>query len=126
MYPHELSGGMARRVLISCAASTDARLIIADEPTAGLNDELAHETLIHLRELADEGKAVLFITHDLYLASQYVDQVTILDEGKTVETLTIEELKAGLWKEPFTEQLWKSLPENDFYFKNVKGIGMQS
>ncbi|WP_052343812.1 ATP-binding cassette domain-containing protein [Bacillus massiliigorillae] len=114
LYPHELSGGMARRVLISCAASTDADLLIADEPTAGLNDELAHETMKHLRELADEGKAVLLITHDLYLASQYVDTVTIMYEGKTIETLSIEALKNGKWKDSFTEQLWRALPENEF------------
>ena len=114
MYPHELSGGMARRVLIACAASTDADLIIADEPTSGLNDALAHETMKHLRELADAGKAVLFITHDLYLASQYVDSVTILDEGETIETLSIDALKNGRWTNSFTGQLWHSLPENEF------------
>lgn len=124
MYPHELSGGMARRVLISCAASTDADLLIADEPTAGLNEELAHETMKHLRELADEGKAILLITHDLYLASQYVDMVSILHEGQSIETLTIEALKTGQWKHSFTEQLWRSLPENEFLddIKEVKHI----
>ncbi|MFS0780972.1 ATP-binding cassette domain-containing protein [Bacillus sp. 1P06AnD] len=114
MYPHELSGGMARRVLISCAASTDASLIIADEPTAGLNDELARETVKHLRELADEGKAVLLITHDLYLASQFVDKVTVLYEGRTIETVSVECLKSGRWKDSFTGMLWNSLPENAF------------
>lgn len=121
MYPHELSGGMARRVLISCAASSQADLIIADEPTAGLNDELAHETMKHLRELADEDKAVLLITHDLYLASQYVDIVTILYEGKTIETLSIDALKNGQWQNSFTEQLWKSLPENEF-INDIEGL----
>ncbi|WP_019240784.1 MULTISPECIES: ATP-binding cassette domain-containing protein [Bacillus] len=124
LYPHELSGGMARRVLIACAASTDADLIIADEPTAGLNEGLAHETMKHLRELADEGRAVLLITHDLYLASQYVERVTILNEGRTVETLSITALKAGQWQEKFTEQLWMSLPENDFWNNDIKEIGL--
>lgn len=114
-YPHELSGGMARRVLIACAASTNADFIVADEPTAGLNDKLAHEILRHLRELADEGRAVLLITHDIYLASAYANTFTILQEGKSIETLDVEMLKQGHAKHPFTRALWSSLPENDFF-----------
>ena len=64
MYPHELSGGMTRRVLISTATITDAKLILADEPTPGLSADIAAETMRNFRELADEGRGILMITHD--------------------------------------------------------------
>lgn len=65
MYPFQLSGGMARRVLIATAVMNEAKLIIADEPTPGLNLELAMETLNNFREIADNGCGVLLITHDV-------------------------------------------------------------
>ena len=68
MYPFQLSGGMARRVLIATAVMNEAKLIIADEPTPGLNLELAMETLNNFREIADNGCGVLLITHDVDLA----------------------------------------------------------
>ena len=68
MYPFQLSGGMARRVLISTAVMEEARLIVADEPTPGLHEEVAMETLRDFRQLADEGCGVLLITHDIDLS----------------------------------------------------------
>lgn len=114
MYPHQLSGGMARRVLIACAAGSDASLIVADEPTAGLNEELAHEIMKHLRELANEGRSILLITHDLSLAAPYSNQVAIIENGRTIEVLRAEDLMVGKACHPFTRLLWDSLPENQF------------
>ena len=67
-YPFQLSGGMARRVLIATAVMNNVKLIIADEPTPGLNLELAMDTLKHFREIANSGCGVLLITHDVDLA----------------------------------------------------------
>lgn len=61
-YPFELSGGMARRVLIASAVTESPRLIIADEPTPGLDKKAAGRILGHFRELAEEGAGILFIT----------------------------------------------------------------
>ena len=68
MYPFELSGGMARRVLIGTAVVEQPQLVIADEPTPGLHLEAAVRVLSHFREIADQGAGVLLITHDLELA----------------------------------------------------------
>ncbi len=65
LYPFQLSGGMARRVLMASAVMESPQLIIADEPTPGLDAQAAGRLLGHFRELAQEGAAVLFITHDL-------------------------------------------------------------
>ena len=115
LYPHELSGGMARRVLIATAAATPAKLIVADEPTAGLNGTLAHKIMKHLRELAQENRAILLITHDLFLAAQYADIITVIRDGETIETVRIEDLKSGQAKNDYTRKLWRALPENQFF-----------
>ena len=84
-YPFELSGGMARRVLIGTAVVEQPQLVIADEPTPGLHMEAALRVLSHFREIADQGAGVLLITHDLELAVLAADRVTVLYGGRTVE-----------------------------------------
>ena len=75
LYPFQLSGGMARRVLVSTALLTEAELILADEPTPGMSLEQALEALRMFREMAEEGRAVLLITHDLDLAVEFAPSV---------------------------------------------------
>ena len=74
-YPFQLSGGMARRVLISTAMISDAKLILADEPTPGLSEDMADETMRHFRELADKGCGILMITHDIETALKAADTI---------------------------------------------------
>ena len=116
MYPFELSGGMARRVLVAAAVISGASLIIADEPTPGLSEALAREALSHLRELADRGAAVMLITHDLRMALEVSDKITIFYGGFTLETARREDFDrggAGL-RHPYTRALWRALPGNEF------------
>src|SRR5690606_14965205 len=75
LYPHELSGGMARRVLVAAALVHRTRLIVADEPTPGLDQQVVLETLRHLKEQAEAGAAVLLITHDLQAAVRFADKI---------------------------------------------------
>ncbi|MCH5192449.1 MAG: ABC transporter ATP-binding protein [Oscillospiraceae bacterium] len=117
MYPFQLSGGMARRVLVSAALMTDAELIIADEPTPGMSLDQALEALKMFRELADEGKAVILITHDIDLAASFADRVAVFYEGTTVETVSASDFKAGTLSHPYSKALWRALPQNGFEYE---------
>ena len=91
LYPFQLSGGMARRVLVSTALLTEASLVIADEPTPGMSLDQALEALRMFREMADAGKSVLLITHDIDLAFEFADRVAVFYAGTTVEIAPVED-----------------------------------
>ncbi len=116
LYPFQLSGGMARRALVSTAVVGEAELLLADEPTPGLHPEVVQETLRHLRELANEGRGVVLITHDIQAALQVADQIAVFYAGTTVEiapTTAFSGRGEGLLH-PYTQALWRSLPQNEF------------
>ncbi|MCT2138319.1 ATP-binding cassette domain-containing protein, partial [Dietzia cinnamea] len=84
-YPHQLSGGQLRRMAIAVALGTGPSVLLADEPTAGLNPDLALAVLSQLRRLVDEtGVAVLLATHDLVAleASGAADEVVTMQVGR--------------------------------------------
>lgn len=116
LYPFQLSGGMARRVLFSTAVITDASLIIADEPTPGMDVKSAVEALQLLRELADVGKGVLLITHDIDLAVEVADTVAVFYEGRTVDMAPAAAFHGDGSElvHPYTKALYHALPQNDF------------
>ena len=114
LYPFQLSGGMARRVLVSTALLSNAQLIIADEPTPGMGLEQALEALQMFRELADEGRAVVLITHDIDLAVAFADRVSVFYAGTTVETAPAADFRAGALRHPYSRALWRALPQNGF------------
>lgn len=114
-YPFELSGGMARRVLLCCALMDDPRVIIADEPTPGLDLELAVRALDDFRQFADEGGGVLLITHDIELALHVADRVAVFKDGTVVEETAVANFAAPeLLEHPFSRALWHALPEHGF------------
>ena len=85
-YPHELSGGMAQRVMIAMALARQPRIIIADEPTASLDSTAKATVLDILFQRARETSAtVLLLTHDLRSVSRYCDKVAVMYAGRTVE-----------------------------------------
>lgn len=122
-YAHELSGGMARRVLTAMAHVSQAQLVIADEPTVGLDPEQRQRVLDALRGLADQGKAVVLITHDLRHALPIADRVTIMRHGKQVETATARAFQGigGLLTQAYSQSLWLALPDNNF---STNALGM--
>nr|WP_042671837.1 ABC transporter ATP-binding protein [Methylobacterium sp. B34] len=85
-YPHELSGGMCQRVMIALAIACEPALLIADEPTTGL-DVTTQKTVMDLlaRITAERGMAMILITHDLGLAAQYCGRVAVMERGRLVE-----------------------------------------
>src|SRR5699024_4283089 len=115
-FPFELSGGMARRVLISTAMVSDARLIIADEPTPGLDAPTRKVTIRHIEQLTNDGKSLMFITHDISAALQIADRVAGFYAGETVEIANIEDFSGtgDNLRHPYTRALWNALPENGF------------
>lgn len=114
LYPFELSGGMARRVLIASAVAESPRLIVADEPTPGLDLRTAGRILGHFRELAQRGAGVLFITHDLELALTVADKLVVLYEGRTVDQLPAARFQTGERLHPYTRALWNAMPRHWF------------
>lgn len=123
-YPFQLSGGMARRVLISTAVISDAKLILADEPTPGLSEDMADETMRHFRELADKGCGILMITHDIETALKAADTIAVFYDGQTIDYCTADDFRKGrdALKHPYTKALWSALPENGFVSADVSEI----
>lgn len=114
-YPFELSGGMARRVLLCCALIDDPRVIIADEPTPGLDLELAVRALDDFRDFANAGGGVLLITHDVELALRVADRVAVFKDGTVVEETAVANFASpDLLEHPFSRELWHALPEHGF------------
>lgn len=117
LYPFELSGGMNRRVLIATAMIENPRLVIADEPTPGLDLKVAKRAMRHFRELADMGAAVLIITHDLELALETVDRIAVFYAGTTIEEAGVGDFeKEETLRHPYTKALWRAMPKNGFQF----------
>ena len=116
LYPFQLSGVMARRVLVSTALLTSARLIIADEPTPGMSLEQAEEALAMFRAMADEGKGVVLITHDIDLAFHIADRIAVFYAGTTVETAPAADFRQGpeALRHPYSKALWRALPQHEF------------
>lgn len=121
LYPNQLSGGMARRVLVSTADQSDASLIIADEPTPGLDLDIARRTLSYFREFADKGKAVMLITHDIDIALEVADRIAVFYGGTILEIARAEDFKKGIeyLRHPYTKALYDALPQNSF--KAIEG-----
>ena len=115
MYPFELSGGMARRALLCSALIYNPKLIIADEPTPGLDLELATKAMDDFRTFADNGGSVLLITHDIQLALCTADRVAVFKDGTVIEETSVESFEnPNNLKTEFARKLWHALPEHDF------------
>ena len=120
-YPFELSGGMARKVLLSTALVSDCKVIIADEPTPGLDEEALNEALKDFRNIADSGCAILMITHDIEAALKIADKIAIFYAGTTLEVANVSDFKGDgkNLRHPYSKALFNALPQNGF--KPIQG-----
>ena len=109
-YPHELSGGMRQRVMISMALACDPRLIIADEPTTALDVTIQAQILDLLRDLKDRiNGSIMLITHDLGIIAEMADYVVVMYAGRVIEQGTVSEIFHNPMH-PYTIGLQKSKP----------------
>ncbi|MBY3553850.1 ABC transporter ATP-binding protein [Modestobacter lapidis] len=111
-FPHELSGGMAQRVAVALALAGEPQVVLADEPTAGLDRPLVDRTLGLLREVADAGCAVLLITHDLGALRRVpgaVDDVAVMYAGRLLESGPAADVLAAPGHD-YTRELLAALP----------------
>ena len=115
-YPFQLSGGMSRKVLLSSALVSKCQVIIADEPTPGLDEKSLNEALKDFRDLADEGCAILIITHDISSALKIADKVAIFYAGTTLEIANVSDFENNGEKlrHPYTKALYNALPSKKF------------
>ena len=112
-FPHELSGGMRQRVMISMALACNPRLIIADEPTTALDVTIQAQILDLLRDLKDKmDGSVLLITHDLGVIAEMADYVVVMYAGRVIEMGTVREIFHDP-RHPYTIGLQKSKPTMD-------------
>jgi peptide/nickel transport system ATP-binding protein len=109
-YPFELSGGMCQRIVIALALACDPKLLIADEPTTGLDittQKAVMDLIVDL--IAERGMSAIVITHDLGLAAQYCDRIAVMKDGEVVEEGQAERLFAAP-RHAYTRKLVDATP----------------
>jgi len=112
-YPHQLSGGMCQRVLIAMMLAARPRLLIADEPTTGLDVTVQAEILDLMQELQQEtGMAILLISHDLGIIAEHCQRVAVMQGGAVVEDAPVEEVFHHP-RHPYTARLMATLVRAD-------------
>ncbi|WP_394811180.1 ABC transporter ATP-binding protein [Streptomyces xanthii] len=114
-YPHELSGGLAQRAATALALVGDAPLLLADEPTTGLDRDLVDRTVDELRRHIGDERALLLITHDLAAAERIADRVAVMYASRIVElTDAATFFGAPGPRHPYARGLLNALPDRDF------------
>ena len=121
-YPHQFSGGMKQRIMIAIALAGEPDLLIADEPTTALDVTIQAQVLELLRKLQREtDMSILFITHDIGVASQMADHIAVMKDGSIVETKNKEDLFSNPEHE-YTLKLFSAIPS---WEKRVKEGGIE-
>ncbi|WP_063792526.1 ABC transporter ATP-binding protein [Streptomyces atriruber] len=114
-YPHELSGGLAQRAATALALIGDAPLLLADEPTTGLDRDLVDRTVDELRRHVGDDRALLLITHDLAAAERIADRVAVMYASRVVELADADEFFGTPGpRHPYARGLLNALPERAF------------
>ncbi|WP_101845986.1 amino acid ABC transporter ATP-binding protein [Halobacillus sp. Marseille-P3879] len=92
VYPYQLSGGQQQRVGIARAMAIDPKVMLFDEPTSALDPELVGEVLLVMKQLAEEGRTMVVVTHEMKFAREVADEVIFMDNGVIIESGKPDEL----------------------------------
>lgn len=103
-YPHQLSGGMLQRIMIGIALALNPDILIADEPTTAIDSITQYEVMKEFVRLKEAGVTIIFITHDLGVASMISDRMLVMNQGRIVDSGTFAEIKENAQDE-YTKQL---------------------
>ena len=116
LYPHEVSGGMARRILAISSLVNNPQFVVADEPTPGMDDSSLDVIVQVFDELKASGGSAFFISHDIKTTLRIADRIAIVYNGEIVEIAHASQFTGNGEKltHPYTRALWCSLPENEF------------
>ena len=120
LYPHQISGGMGQRVMISMMLLARPKLVIADEPTSALDVSVRRSVLDLLRELTEESQSsLILISHDIRMVASFCDRILVMYKGKVVE-----ELSGGLGAaaHPYTQALIAAMPDPSHPVARLKTI----
>jgi oligopeptide/dipeptide ABC transporter ATP-binding protein len=112
-YPHQLSGGMAHRVLVALALAGEPDVLLCDEPTAGLDPANSDRVVRLLADQARAGRAVLLISHDIAAGAAVADRVAVMVTSRLVEVGPAGQVLADPLHD-YSRALWNSLPERGF------------
>ena len=107
-YPSKLSGGQQQRVAIARALATNPEVVFFDEPTSALDPELTGEVLTVIKQLADEGRTMIVVTHEMEFAKNVATRVVFMEDGEIVEENTAKEFFENPQKERTKEFITKS------------------
>lgn len=104
-YPHELSGGLRQRAVIASAVIAGPRVLVADEPTTALDATVQRRVMALLRQLADDARAVVLVSHDLAAVAGVADEIAVMHQGRIVEHGSAQQILMAP-EHPYTRELW--------------------
>ena len=126
LYPHQISGGMAQRILIAGAVASRPKLLIADEPTTALDVTIQAEILDLLRDLQKEmGMAILLVTHNFGVVADICDRMAVMQQGQIVESGDVVDVFKNP-QHPYTRKLLDSILDEDSVREDAPVVGVGS
>lgn len=122
-YPHQLSGGMLQRIMIGISIALEPQILIADEPTTAIDSITQYEIMKEFKRLKDQGVTMIFITHDLGVASMIADEIIVMNKGRIVDCGTFEEIKTNP-KDEYTKHLVRQKTKVMASYKKALGLNI--